>query len=183
MAQQRRGRRPRWRRKGSERPIRYLGDPVLRTPTDPVTSFDTDLERLINDMFASMYAADGVGLAANQIGVGLSVFVYDCHDDDEEWHTGHVINPRLVSTSGEPVTDSEGCLSVPGLHFDTTRAQFAAVEGVDLHGEPIHVEGSGYFARCLQHETDHLIGKVYLDRLDGDNRVTALREVRAAQWS
>lgn len=173
----------RWRRRGSARPIRYLGDPVLRTPTDPVTSFDKDLERLIDDMFASMYEAEGVGLAANQIGVGLSVFVYDCHDEDEEWHVGHIVNPRPVIAEGEQVTDVEGCLSLPGLRYETTRYRYAAIEGVDMHGEPTRAEGSGYYARCLQHEFDHLVGHVYVDRLDGDERKAALRDVRAAEWS
>jgi peptide deformylase len=171
------------RRKGTARPIRYLGDPVLRTPTDPVTKFDKDLERLIDDMFASMYEADGVGLAANQIGVGQSVFVYDCHDDDDNWFVGHVVNPVLVETDGEPTDDAEGCLSLPGLRYDTTRAWHAVVEGVDMHGEPVRVEGTGNFARCLQHETDHLIGKVYVDRLSGEAKRTAMRDVRAAEWS
>jgi peptide deformylase len=173
----------RWRRKGTIRPIRYLGDPVLRTPTEPVTTFDKDLERLIDDMFASMYDAEGVGLAANQIGVERSIFVYDCHDDDDNWYVGHVINPVLVATDGEPTTDLEGCLSLPGLNYETTRAWRAVVEGVDMHGEPIRVEGTGNFARCLQHETDHLHGRVYVDRLDGDTKRDAMRDVRAANWS
>ena len=171
------------RRKGTVRPIRYLGDPVLRTPTDPVTSFDEELETLVGDMFASMYDADGVGLAANQIGVGLSLFVYDCHDDDDNWFVGHVINPVLVETDGDPTTDTEGCLSLPHLRYETTRSWHAVVEGQDVHGEPVRVEGTGNFARCLQHETDHLIGKVYVDRLSGGAKRAAMREVRAAEWS
>jgi peptide deformylase len=171
------------RRRGTVRAIRYLGDPVLRTPTDPVTRFDKELERLVDDMFASMYEAEGVGLAANQIGVGLSVFVYDCHDDDDNWFVGHVVNPILTESDGEPTTDSEGCLSLPGLRHDATRSWHAAVEGVDIHGEPVHAEGTGNFARCLQHETDHLIGKVYVDRLESDARKAAMRDVRAAEWS
>ncbi|HEX3815247.1 MAG TPA: peptide deformylase [Mycobacteriales bacterium] len=171
------------RRKGTVRPIRFLGDPVLRTPTDPVTVFDRELERLVEDMFASMYEAEGVGLAANQIGVGLSVFVYDCHDDDDNWFVGHIINPVLVESDGEPTTDSEGCLSLPGLRYETIRGWHAAVEGVDMHGEPVRAEGTGNFARCLQHETDHLIGKVYVDRLESEARRVAMRDVRAAEWS
>jgi peptide deformylase len=169
--------------RGTARPIRVLGDPVLRTECDPVRSFDADLERLIDDMFASMYAAEGVGLAANQIGVSLRVFVYDCPDDDGREHVGHVINPILVAADGETVTDEEGCLSVPGLHFPTPRSGRAIVEGVDLSGAPIRVEGTGYFARCLQHETYHLDGKVYIDVLSGDTRREALRAVRSADWS
>lgn len=175
-----------WRRRGVPRPIRYLGDPVLRTATDEVSDFSKpaakDLRRLVDDMFASMYEADGVGLAANQIGVGLSVFVFDCHDDEENWYVGHVVNPRLVLADGEPVTDGEGCLSVPGFHFDTTRSEHAIVAGVDVTGQPVRYEGTGNYARCLQHETDHLSGQLYLDRLEGDVRKAALREVRTANW-
>jgi peptide deformylase len=174
--------RPR-RKRGTVRPIRLLGDPVLRTSTDPVTSFDPELERLVDDMFASMYAADGAGLAANQIGVGLSIFVFDCADESGRKHVGHVINPTSVVADGGPRTDPEGCLSVPHLFFDAERQAHAVVEGVDLHGEPVRVQGDGYLARCLQHETDHLRGGVFLDRLTGDERRSALREVRSADWS
>lgn len=160
-----------------------MGDPVLRTPCDPVTSFDADLARLIDDMFASMYAADGAGLAANQIGVGLRVFVYDCDDDQGRNHVGHVVNPVLVATDGEIVADDEGCLSVPGLRFPTPRHARAVVDGVDMTGAPLHVEGTGYFARCLQHETGHLDGRLYVDTLKGDARKEALRAIRAADWS
>jgi peptide deformylase len=171
------------RRRGAVRPIRYLGDPVLRTAAEPVTTFDRELSRLVDDMFASMYAADGVGLAANQIGVELSVFVYDCPDDTGERHRGHVVNPVLVSADGPLVTEPEGCLSLPGLSFDRPRYAHAVVEGVDRHGAPVRVEGEGYFARCLQHETDHLTGHVYTDGLTGDVRREALRAIRAASWS
>ncbi|HVX42590.1 MAG TPA: peptide deformylase [Mycobacteriales bacterium] len=175
--------RARRRHKGTTRPIRYLGDPILRTPTDPVRRFDEELERLIDDMFASMYEAEGVGLAANQIGVGLSVFVYDCNDDDDVWHAGHVVNPTLIVADGERRIDPEGCLSLPGLNYETARADHAIVEGFDKKGEPIRVEGTGYFGRCLQHETDHLIGKVYVDKLSGDTKREAMRDVAAADWS
>jgi peptide deformylase len=164
------------------RPIRLFGDPVLRTPTDEVVDFDEPLARLIDDMFASMYAAEGVGLAANQIGVGLSVFVYDCPDAAGRRHVGHVVNPVLVSTGGEPDEAGEGCLSVPGLYYDTARPSYAAVEGVDLHGEPVQVAGDGQLARCLLHETDHLHGLLYLDRLRGRTKRRAMREVMSADW-
>jgi peptide deformylase len=177
----------RWLHKGTVRPIRYLGDPVLRTSTERVTDFGKqsrrELSLLVNDMFASMYHADGVGLAANQIGVDLSVFVYDCHDDDENWYVGHLINPEIVLADGDPTVDSEGCLSVPGLRYDTTRSWHAVARGLDMNGNEVEVEGTGNFARCLQHETDHLSGKVYLDRLEGDERKAALRDVRNADWS
>lgn len=160
-----------------------MGDPVLRTSCDPVTAFDADLARLIDDMFASMYAADGAGLAANQIGVGLRVFVYDCDDDQGRNHVGHVVNPTLVAADGDIVDDDEGCLSVPGLRFTTPRHGHAIVEGVDMTGKPLRVEGTGYFARCLQHETGHLEGRLYVDTLKGDTRKEALRAIRAADWS
>lgn len=171
------------RSRGNTRPIRVLGDPVLRTQCDPVRSFDADLSRLVDDMFASMYAAEGVGLAANQIGVSLRLFVYDCEDDDGRRHVGHAVNPVLVAADGPEVVAEEGCLSIPGLHFPTPRYGHAIVEAVDLNGEPIRVEGTGYFARCLQHETYHLDGKVYLDVLSGDTRREALRTIRSAAWS
>ncbi|MFL6052543.1 MAG: peptide deformylase [Actinoallomurus sp.] len=169
--------------RGTVRPIRYMGDPVLRTECDPVRSFDADLRRLIDDMFASMYANDGAGLAANQIGVSLQVFVYDCDDDAGRNHVGHVVNPVLVSADGETVEDDEGCLSLPGLRFPTPRYDHAIVEGVDMTGAPLRIEGTGYFARCLQHEMGHLKGRLYVDTLKGDVRKAALRAVRAADWS
>ena len=162
------------------RSIRTLGDPVLRTPCDPVTAYDDALRQLVDDMVASMHAANGVGLAANQIGVGLAVFVYDCPDDEGVRHSGTVVNPTLVTADGEDIVAGEGCLSVPGLAFDTSRRAHAVVEGYDVDGSPITVEATGYLARCMQHETDHLAGTVYLDRLTGDERREALRAVRAA---
>jgi peptide deformylase len=169
--------------KGTIRPIRYLGDPILRTDCDPVTAFDADLERLVADMFASMYEAEGVGLAANQIGVSRRIFVYDCPDGEGNRHVGHIVNPALVAADGEILVADEGCLSVPGLYFPTPRAAHAIVEGVDVKGRPLSVEGTGNFARCLQHEAGHLDGRVYIDVLSGDTRREALRAIRAANWS
>lgn len=170
--------------RGTVRPIRLLGDPVLRTPTDPVTEFDAALERLVEDMFASMYAAEGAGLAANQIGVSRSVFVYDCTDGAEQRQVGHVINPVLVDTGGELDDEYEGCLSMPGLHYPNPRPSFAVVEGVDLTGAPIRLAGQGgQFARCLQHEADHLRGMVFFDRLRGRAKRQAMRDMLAADWS
>lgn len=172
---------------GSAREIRTLGDPVLRSAARTVTDFGPDLQRLVEDMFASMYAANGVGLAANQIGVDLDVFVYDCPLDDEdedepedpEWPPAHgkgvVVNGRLVATWGEDEVVGEGCLSLPGYHWDTPRPVCARVEGQDRTGAPTVVEGSGQLARCLQHETDHLRGLVYLDTLPRKERGKALR--------
>nr|WP_179832255.1 peptide deformylase [Actinomadura citrea] len=165
--------------RGTARPVRLLGDPVLRTECDPVRTFDASLERLVDDMFVTMYEEDGAGLAGNQIGVGLRLFVYDCEDDRGRRHIGHVVNPTLVAADGEQVVESEGCLSVPGLRFDTPRYQHAVVEGVDVKGRPVRVEGTGYFARCLQHECGHLAGEVYIDVLSGDARREAMRAIRA----
>jgi peptide deformylase len=169
--------------RGTVRPIRFIGDPVLRTPTDQVTEFDEALDRLIEDMFASMYAADGVGLAANQIGVSRSVFVYDCADGSGNRHVGYVVNPRVVATGGQLSDDPEGCLSIPGLHYENPRPQWAAVDGVDRTGAQIHVEGDGVFGRCLQHETDHLSGRLFVDLLRGRTKRRAFREILAADWS
>ena len=166
-------------RQGNPRPIRLLGDPVLRTECDPVRTFDASLARLVDDMFATMYAENGAGLAANQVGVGLRVFVYDCDDDRGRRHVGHVVNPVLTAADGDTLVESEGCLSVPDMRFDTPRFAHAAVEGVDVRGKPIRVEGTGYFARCLQHECGHLDGGVYIDVLSGDARRAAMRAIRA----
>ncbi|MBW8485225.1 peptide deformylase [Actinomadura parmotrematis] len=163
---------------GTARPIRRLGDPVLRTACDPVRTFDAALERLVDDMFVTMYEAEGAGLAGNQIGLARSLFVYDCEDDKGRRHVGHVVNPVLVAADGDTLVEPEGCLSLPGLRFDTPRYAHAVVEGVDAKGRPVRVEGTGYFARCLQHETGHLDGRVYVDGLDGDARRAAMRAIR-----
>lgn len=168
---------------GSVHPVRVLGDPVLREPYAPVTEFGAPLVRLVEDMFATMYAASGVGLAAGQIGVALRVLVYDCPDDEDRRHLGHLVNPRLVHTGGVEVTGPEGCLSLPGLEFGTPRADEAVLEGVDALGRPLRVEGTGFFARCLQHEYDHLEGGLYTDRLRGLRRTRAARAARRAPWA
>ena len=170
------------------RPIRIVGDPVLHTPTQPVTDFDDALRELVADMFDTMDAADGVGLAANQVGVPLRLFVFDCPDDElRERRRGVVVNP-VLETSGRPETmpdpddDEEGCLSVPDEQFPTGRAEWARVSGTDADGNPVIVEGRGFFARCLQHETDHLDGLLYLDRLIGRHRRAGRRAVRHRGW-
>ncbi|NBM20865.1 peptide deformylase [Streptomyces sp. GC420] len=168
---------------GQVRPMTLFGDPVLHAPCAEVTEFGPELARLVEDMYASMYAARGVGLAANQIGVARRVFVFDCPDDEDRRHLGHVVNPRLVEADGVVVRGPEGCLSLPGLEAGTPRFDHALVEGVDLRGEPVRVEGTGFFARCLQHECDHLEGMVYVDRLEGWRRRRALRAVAKAPWS
>jgi peptide deformylase len=153
-------------------PIRQLGDPVLRTRADPVTVFDDALADTVELMFASMYEARGVGLAANQIGLSQALFVLDCEET-----IAVVVNPRITFLSEETQTGGEGCLSVAGHTFPTTRALRATVAGQDPTGAPIEITGEGEVARCLQHETDHLNGKVYLDRLAGDVRRRARAEV------
>jgi len=170
------------------RPIRIIGDPVLHAPTQPVTEFNDELRTLVTDMFDTMAAADGVGLAANQVGVALRVFVYDCPDDFEDiQHRGVVINPQLETTDlpegmPDPDEDWEGCLSVPGEQFPTGRAEWARVTGVDLDGAPVEIEGRGFFARCLQHETDHLDGLLYLNRLVGRHAKESKRMLKHNGW-
>ncbi|MEU2432158.1 peptide deformylase [Streptomyces sp. NPDC007861] len=167
---------------GRVRAMRLLGDPVLHAPCEPVSDFGPSLARLIEDMYATMYAANGVGLAANQVGVGLRVFVYDCPDDEDVRHLGHVVNPRLVAADGVELRGPEGCLSLPGIEAGTPRYDRAVVEGVTAEGAPVRVEGTGFFARCLQHECDHLEGGVYLDRVTGWRRRRALRAVGRTAW-
>jgi peptide deformylase len=170
------------------RPIRIIGDPVLHTPTEPVAAFDAELKVLVEDMFETMAAAEGVGLAANQVGVGLRLFVYDCPDEERgERVRGVVVNPVLQTserpeTMPDPDDDEEGCLSVPAESFPTGRADWARVTGVDADGAPVQVEGRGFLARCLQHEVDHLDGVIYIDRLVGRNRRAALRMLRRHGW-
>ncbi|MEV6011079.1 peptide deformylase [Streptomyces sp. NPDC051976] len=168
---------------GTIREMRLLGDPALHAPCTEVTAFDAELARLVEDMFATMYAAGGVGLAANQIGVGLRVLVYDCPDDEDRRHLGHLVNPRPVHIGGVTVTGQEGCLSLPGVDAGTRRYDETVVEGFDVRGEPVTVTGTGFFARCLQHECDHLEGRVFTERLRGLRRVRALRAVRRAPWA
>jgi peptide deformylase len=162
--------------------IRVVGDPVLSKPTRQVTAFDDDLAHLIDGMFASLAVAEGVGLAAPQIGVDLAVFVYDCPDGTGGRARGHVVNPT-IETSGEPDLNDEGCLSVPGPYYELERASAATVRGVDKDGKPIEVGGTGYFARCLQHETDHLRGVLYIDHLPRNRRRRVLREMEPFEWN
>ncbi|MCC9309640.1 peptide deformylase [Kitasatospora sp. RB6PN24] len=166
--------------KGTARPITVVGNPVLHRECKTVTEFDADLAALIDDMFVSMYAAEGVGLAANQIGVDAKVFVYDCPDDDNVRHIGHVVNPVIEELPvGRRALDdgNEGCLSVPTAYAELARPAYAAVTGQDKDGNPVRVEGTGFFARCLQHETDHLNGYLYIDRLSKRARKDALRQM------
>ncbi|HWB65271.1 MAG TPA: peptide deformylase [Mycobacteriales bacterium] len=156
------------------RDIRKWGDPVLRTPCDEVTVFDDAIAALCQDLLDTVTGAEGrAGLAANQIGVSLRAFSW--YVDGE---AGVVVNPRLVAVDGEQDGD-EGCLSLPGLWYPCRRADYAKVEGVDASGQPITVEGTELLGRCLQHECDHLDGKLFVDRLERDVKREALRAARA----
>ncbi|MEV0093495.1 peptide deformylase [Streptomyces sp. NPDC050738] len=169
-----------YRARGTARPITVVGNPVLHKECKNVTEFGPELAQLIDDMFASQKAAEGVGLAANQIGVDQKVFVYDCPDDDGVRHTGVVCNPVLEELPADQrVLDdgNEGCLSVPTAYAELARPDYAVVHGQDAEGNPIKVRGTGYFARCLQHETDHLYGYLYIDRLSKRDRKDALRQM------
>ena len=164
---------------GTVRPIVYYGTAPLHQECAPVEKFDDELATLIADMFASMYAADGVGLAANQIGVDARVFVVDCPDASGEHLIAHVVNPVLDPPALAVVgteTDDEGCLSVPGQYHELERAAVATVRGFDMHGNPVVYTGDGTLARCFQHETDHLNGTLYVDRLPREVRRELLAE-------
>jgi peptide deformylase len=161
----------------SIRDIRLFGDPILRSPAVPVVDFDKQLRTLVQDLTDTMLDAPGSGLAAPQIGVGLRVFTYFAEGD-----VGHLVNPRLT-LSDETQSGDEGCLSIPGLSFDCTRASSVVAAGFDMHGEPQVVQGSAALARCLQHETDHLDGVLFVDRLDTQTRKLAMKAIREADWS
>ncbi|TSD99401.1 peptide deformylase [Skermania sp. ID1734] len=172
-------------------PIRIVGDPVLHQPTEKVTQSPEELADLIADMYDTLDAANGVGLAANQVGVGLRLFVYDCPDRDENgqqvMRRGEVINPVLETseipeTMPDPENDDEGCLSVPGEQFPTGRADWARVTGTDAKGEPVTIEGTGFFARMLQHEVGHLDGFLYTDTLIGRNARAAKKAIKRNGW-
>ncbi|MGW3206536.1 peptide deformylase [Streptomyces sp. NPDC001135] len=168
-------------RRGAVRRITEAGEEVLHKPCRDVTEFGPDLAALIDDMFLTLYVAEGAGLAANQVGVGLRLFVYDCPDDDGVRHVGHIVNPVLETpTHGRRLLDEgEGCLSVPGAVMAVPRPDRAVVRGQDKDGRPVVVEGTGYFARCLAHETDHTNGYLYLDRLSQREKKDALRQMTA----
>lgn len=169
------------------RPITVIGHPALHSPTKRVKKITPEIRTLVADMFATMEAADGVGLAANQVGARWRIFVFDCPDADEVYQRGVVVNPVLqrgIIPPGEadPEADSEGCLSVPGLYFPTARSAQAEVRGTDLDGNPVHIVGSGLLARCLQHETDHLDGHLYVERLSPQQRDLARSAARERAW-
>jgi peptide deformylase len=157
-------------------PIRLFGDPVLRSRAQEVVDFDKELRTLVADLTDTMLEAPGAGLAAPQIGVGLRVFTW--YVDGE---VGHLVNPDL--TLSEELQDGpEGCLSLPDLTYDCRRALSVVARGWSMHGEPVTVEGSELLARAIQHETDHLDGVLFIDRLDPAARKLAMREIRESEW-
>jgi peptide deformylase len=168
---------------GTPRKVTVVGDPVLQKVSRQVSAFDDSLSELIDDMFATMAVAAGVGLAAPQVGVDLAVFVYDCPDAEGKQHIGHMVNPSIVSTSGPIDEGEEGCLSVPGPYHELARPSVATTRGVDKTGRPIEVTGTGYFARCLIHETEHLQGILYIDHLPRNRRRRVLREMTPFSWN
>ncbi|GAA5152268.1 peptide deformylase [Microbacterium pseudoresistens] len=159
------------------REIRLFGDPVLRTVCTPVGTIDDGVRALVADLIDTVKLPGRAGVAAPQIGVAVRAFSYNIDD-----RIGYVLNPVLVEVRGEPVPTGEGCLSVPGLWHEALRHPWARVEGIDLDGEPVVLEGDGLMSQALQHETDHLDGRVYISRLDADARKVAMREIRESAW-
>ena len=160
------------------RTIRLLGDPVLRTPAVEVTTFDKELRTLVKDLSDTMIEAPGIGLAAPQIGVGLRVFVFDVGDV-----LGHLVNPVLHFPNEEEQDGPEGCLSLPDLTFDCRRRQHVVAHGQNVHGDPVTIEGNDMLARCVQHESDHLDGVLFIDRLDAETKKAAMEAIRLAEWA
>jgi peptide deformylase len=158
-------------------PIRLFGDPVLRSTATPVVDFDKELRNLVQDLTDTMQDAPGAGLAAPQIGVGLRVFTWWVDGE-----LGHLVNPRL-ELSEEDQLGEEGCLSIPGLTFDCRRAARVVARGQNMYGDPVFIEGSDLLARCIQHETDHLDGILFVDRLDRETRRAAMKAIREAEWN
>ncbi len=160
-----------------ERPIRIFGDPVLKTRADEIDAIDENVRALVKDLMDSVAFPGRAGVAATQIGVGLRAFSYSVDGD-----VGYVLNPVIDAVDGELELVDEGCLSVPGLWFKTPRYPFARVRGTDVDGNVIFVEGTGLMAQALQHETDHLDGMLYLDRLEPETRREAMKQVRESDW-
>jgi peptide deformylase len=167
------------------RTIRVFGDPVLRTQATAVDDFDASLRRLVGDLGETLVDAGGAGLAAPQIGVSLRVFVFVDSDPESPafGEVRHLVNPELRDVSQETVLDEEGCLSIPGLYYELARPQRLVARGFDAHGEPLAIAGSDHLARALAHETDHLDGVLFIDRLPPDERKRALREIREMQMA
>ena len=159
-------------------PIRTIGDPVLREPCREVETYDRHLRALSKDMLETMYKAPGVGLAAPQIGLSLRFFVFDAEKGSA---AGALANPEIIEMEGE-LMDEEGCLSIPGLYWDCKRHRNVVARGFNLNGEPIEIEGSDLLARCIQHETDHLDGVLFVDKLDAETRKAAMKAIRESEW-
>jgi peptide deformylase len=161
----------------AERPIRVFGDPVLTTPTHPIGAIDDGVRALVQDLLDSVALPGRAGVAATQIGVGLRAFSYNINGN-----IGYILNPHIVELGGEIKLVDEGCLSVPGLWFKTPRYEYARVEGVDLDGQTLMLEGYDLMAQALQHETDHLEGMLYISRLETESRREAMKQVRSSDW-
>jgi peptide deformylase len=161
------------------RDIRLFGDPVLRAKAELVTTFDKELRKLVKDLADTMWEANGAGLAAPQLGVSLRVFTF-VNDDDE---IDHLINPVLGPFSEEMQDGEEGCLSLPGLSFELQRPDRVLAVGQNMYGDPVQIEGSGMVSRCLQHETDHLDGILFIDKLDRETKKAAMKAIREAEWA
>jgi peptide deformylase len=160
------------------RPIRLFGDPVLRTAADPVADFDKQLRTLVKDLTQTLDDAQGAGLAAPQIGVGLRVFAYAVGEE-----RGHLVNPVLEFPDEEEVEGEEGCLSFPGIYFDVKRRLNTVARGFTDRGDPVQIVGTEVLARCVQHETDHLDGVLFIDRMDQQTRKQAMKAIREADWN
>ena len=160
------------------RPVRLFGDPVLRTPAEPVPDFDKQLRNLVKDLTQTLKDAQGAGLAAPQIGVGLRVFAYAVGSE-----RGYLVNPELSFPDEQEQDGEEGCLSFPGIYFDVKRRLNTVARGFSDRGDPVQVVGTDVLARCLQHETDHLDGVLFIDRMDPAIRKQAMREIREADWN
>ena len=161
----------------AERDIRIYGDPVLKSATEPIAEIDEGVRALVADLLDTVKPAGRAGVAATQIGVGRRAFSYNVDGE-----IGYIINPEIVELGGELAPVEEGCLSVPGLWFPTPRYSYAKVRGIDLEGKEIVLEGTGLMAQALQHETDHLDGLLYLDRLEAKYRREAMKQVRESSW-
>jgi peptide deformylase len=160
------------------RPVRLFGDPVLWTPAEEVTDFDRQLRRLVKDLTLTLRDQRGAGLSAAQIGVSQRVFVFDV-----DGVRGHLVNPVLGFPDDAEQDGPEGCLSFPGIYYDVRRRLNTVATGLDSDGRPVRIIGDHQLARCLQHETDHLDGVLFIDRMDGPTRKRAMREIREADWA
>ncbi|GIG03092.1 peptide deformylase 1 [Catellatospora citrea] len=162
------------------KPIRLVGDPVLRQPARPVETFDAELGRLVKDLRQTLAASKGAGLAAPQIGVGLRVFAI--HPSLSDGKLDHLVNPSVTFLDEDEQDGLEGCLSIPGIYLDTKRRLNVVATGFNSHGDPVQIVGSGLLSRCIQHETDHLDGVLFLDRQDASRQQRLLAALRAASW-